>query len=319
MDDLQSTGDLQPKEDLQPIQDSRALRDLRRAMAALAEKKLADGTAARALAWREGALPHLAEPAFFSRGDELGDMTYGGHCRANLSGLLAGAGAGTLAFLRPCDARGYAAMLGENRAGRAGAHIVGIGCPGVFAFGNGSGNARLEAACAACGHGHPDGLCDELLGAHVRPPSRPEGRFDGVEAIEGMAPDARRAFWQGELGRCVRCNACRNICPVCGCKKCVFDSEKYDSRQTVSASESEERMFHIVRAYHVAGRCTDCGQCSLACPQKIPLHLLNRKHIKDIGAFFGARADGRSPLASISPEEAAGDPEPGAAKRRDGQ
>ena len=49
----------------------------------------------------------------------------------------------------------------------------------------------------------------------------------------------------------------------------------------------EENMFHIIRAFHVAGRCTDCGECSRVCPQHIPLHLLNRKFIKDIDEFYG--------------------------------
>ena len=46
-------------------------------------------------------------------------------------------------------------------------------------------------------------------------------------------------------------------------------------------------MFHIIRAFHVASRCTDCGECSRVCPQNIPLHLLNRKFIKDINELYG--------------------------------
>ena len=46
-------------------------------------------------------------------------------------------------------------------------------------------------------------------------------------------------------------------------------------------------MFHIIRAWHVAGRCTDCGECSRVCPQNIPLHLLNRKFIKDMNELYG--------------------------------
>lgn len=67
--------------------------------------------------------------------------------------------------------------------------------------------------------------------------------------------------------------------------KCVFDSTKFDSAQKANVDSFEERMFHIIRAFHVAGRCTDCGECSRVCPQGIPLHLFNRKFIKDIDEF----------------------------------
>ena len=59
-------------------------------------------------------------------------------------------------------------------------------------------------------------------------------------------------------------------------------------------------MFHIIRAFHVAGRCTDCGECSRVCPQGIPLHLFNRKFIKDINEFYGEYQAGED-LESTSP------------------
>ena len=51
----------------------------------------------------------------------------------------------------------------------------------------------------------------------------------------------------------------------------------------------------------MAGRCTDCGECSRVCPQGIPLHLLNRKFIKDMDALYGdyqagEDAEARHPL-----------------------
>jgi ferredoxin len=46
-------------------------------------------------------------------------------------------------------------------------------------------------------------------------------------------------------------------------------------------------MFHIIRAFHVAGRCTDCGECSRVCPEGIPLYLFNKKFIKDIDTYYG--------------------------------
>ena len=67
-------------------------------------------------------------------------------------------------------------------------------------------------------------------------------------------------------------------------------------------------MFHIIRAFHVAGRCTDCGECSRVCPQNIPLHLLNRKFIKDINEFYGEFQAGedtetRAPLNIFNTED----------------
>ncbi len=70
-------------------------------------------------------------------------------------------------------------------------------------------------------------------------------------------------------------------------RKCVFDSTKFDSAQKANVDSFEEKMFHIIRAFHVAGRCTDCGECSRVCPQGIPLHLFNRKFIKDIDELYG--------------------------------
>ena len=68
-------------------------------------------------------------------------------------------------------------------------------------------------------------------------------------------------------------------------------------------------MFHIIRAFHVAGRCTDCGECSRVCPQQIPLHLLNRKFIKDINELYGEYQAGedtesRAPLTNYTTNDA---------------
>ena len=71
----------------------------------------------------------------------------------------------------------------------------------------------------------------------------------------------------------------------------------------------EENMFHIIRAWHVAGRCTDCGECSRVCPQHIPLHLLNRKFIKDINEIYepymaGSDMETKPPLLTFEKNDA---------------
>jgi len=81
----------------------------------------------------------------------------------------------------------------------------------------------------------------------------------------------------------------------------VFDNPRSGVASKASADAFEENMFHMIRAFHVAGRCSDCGECSRVCPQRIPLHLLNRKFIKDINTLYGefqagADIDIKSPL-----------------------
>ena len=78
-------------------------------------------------------------------------------------------------------------------------------------------------------------------------------------------------------------------------------------------------MYHIIRAWHVAGRCTDCGECSRVCPQRIPLHRINRKFIKDIDELYGSYTAGsdmetKPPMLTYR----TGDAEPGIIYSRSG-
>lgn len=145
-------------------------------------------------------------------------------------------------------------------------------------------------------------IYDELIGENGE--VLDSNRFDQVAELEAMTPDERFEFWQNELSKCIRCNACRNVCPACTCEKCVFDNDNSGVAQKAAQTSFEESNFHIIRAFHVAGRCTDCGECSRVCPQNIPLHLLNRKFIKDANELYGEYqagedADSRFPLVNF--------------------
>ena len=149
---------------------------------------------------------------------------------------------------------------------------------------------------------------DEEIIVHERP-ARDVNRFEEVEKLEAMTADERFAFWKEQLQKCIRCNACRNVCPACSCIKCVFDNPASGISAKANDSEFEEKLFHIIRAFHVAGRCTDCGECSRVCPQNIPLHLLNRKFIKDIDGLYGEYQagetdEGKTPLTSYTEGDA---------------
>ena len=312
-----------------------------------AKELLADGTVVRVLGWRIGDLPYNPEPSYFETAEDLeANFVYNGFCGANLSKYMIEGSkleGKTLVFLKPCDTYSFNQLLNENRVDREKAYIIGIGCKGkldvekikaqgVKGILNIRGaeydgpadtltaetlygektvpykDAMLERCHVCKGKDHM--VYDELLGESTD--TKDADRFAEVEKIEAMSPEEKFAYFQSELSKCIRCNACRNVCPACSCRKCVFDSTKFDSAQKANVDSFEEKMFHIIRAFHVAGRCTDCGECSRVCPQGIPLHLFNRKFIKDIDEFYGeyqagADAESKGPLTSFT----FGDVEPG--------
>ena len=304
---------------------------------------LADGTVARVIGWKAGDMSWNPEPAYFETEDSLKDFVYDGFCGANLSKYMIEASkleGKTLVFLKPCDTYSFNQLLKEHRVDREKSYIIGVGCRGKLNVENiramgikgitDIDGAQIEnesdeltvktlygekmvaykdamlARCHVC-KGKEHKIYDELIGESRE--TKDADRFAEVEMIESMTPEERFAFFQKELSKCIRCNACRNVCPACSCRKCVFDSTKFDSAQKANSDSFEEKMFHIIRAFHVAGRCTDCGECSRVCPQGIPLHLFNRKFIKDIDAFYGEYqagedADSKGPLTSYTFEDA---------------
>lgn len=92
-----------------------------------------------------------------------------------------------------------------------------------------------------------------------------------------------------ELTKCIRCNACRNICPACFCSdQCIMDKPKLVT-PFISKENSLQNniLYHLIRFYHVAPNCTGCSECERVCPQNIKLSIfykyLNRFTEKELG------------------------------------
>ncbi len=305
-----------------------------------AEKLLSEGIVNRVLGWKKGEFSYDVTPAIFTSAEEMKkDFVFDDFCGANFSKYLIketrkGEGK-VLVFLKPCDTYSFNQLLTEHRFDKENVYAVGIPCDGMIdvrkikdAVGEGivsvdtssdaikvetlyDGTKTLEKAellqerCLTC-KSKKHVYYDELIGEEGEVVD--SNRFDEVAKLEAMTPDERFAFWQNELSRCIRCNACRDVCPACTCEKCVFGNPNSGVENKAISDSFEEKMFHIIRAFHVAGRCTDCGECSRVCPQNIPLHLLNRKFIKDINEFYGdyqagAEAGSRAPLVNYTKED----------------
>ncbi|MCL2603723.1 MAG: 4Fe-4S binding protein [Defluviitaleaceae bacterium] len=244
-----------------------------------AREMLASGEVTQVLAWEAGEFPNYPAPAFFKDENACGRILYDRFCTANLSKFMIEASRNegkTLVFLRPCDAYSLTQLIKENQVNREKAYIIGVGCEGCVTVYEGEECGLLESCLVCIKTDYP--IYDELIGTENNPRTATTGteRFEGVTRVEETDASARYGFWQTQLSRCIRCNACRNICPTCHCKVCMLDKESL----TNPPNPLENKFFHVIRAYHQNGRCTDCGQCARVCPQGIPLQLLNRKLIK---------------------------------------
>jgi len=105
--------------------------------------------------------------------------------------------------------------------------------------------------------------------------------------IEQMSREERWAFWSQQLSRCLKCYACRAACPLCYCARCITEVNQ-PQWIPVAADPFGNLEWNVVRAMHLAGRCVDCGSCREACPEDIPIDLLNRLLARETLTHFGA-------------------------------
>ena len=302
------------------------MQDVEKLLIERAEALLSEGKVQRVVGWKKGLFDEDVTPYVFSSAEEMKkDFVFNKYCAANLSKYLVKitkeieiAKSTTrmnntmakqrdpnaedkpipqqvvLVFLKPADTYSFTQLLKENRITRGDVYAIGVPCQDTLDGG---------PLCESC-KGKKHVSCDELIGVDAEAEVQPNTeRMQKVAELEAMTPDERYNFWRNEFSRCIRCNACRNVCPACTCEKCVFDNNNLYTTQKVAETSFEESLFHIIRAWHVAGRCTDCGECSRVCPQQIPLYMLNRKFIKDINEIYGdyqAGADMESKPAMLT-------------------
>jgi formate dehydrogenase (coenzyme F420) beta subunit len=291
------------------------------------------------LGWEKGHYWWQSRPLFARDEADLAKLAWDSFCAVNLSRYLPeelkeNEKVGLL--VKGCDSRALNRLVQDRMVPRERVVVYGLPCPGMidparladaagsYPDGIAEANGRVILKGAGkeselprdsllldkCRHClYPDPVaCDQLLLAPVGGKEAPD-RFKAVEEREKLSFDERYAYWEKELQRCLRCYACRQACPACSCRECFVEQEQprwlgkaYDPGETF--------LFHLIRAYHIAGRCIDCGECERACPVGIPLQELNRKLIKDINELYGRYEAGldpeqEPPLLTYSPDDPA--------------
>ncbi len=120
-----------------------------------------------------------------------------------------------------------------------------------------------------------------------------------------------------EFTACKRCMNCREECPICYCRECIFcsptfvhDSSKYlkwARQRKIIKMPVETLLFHLTRLNHMVTSCVGCGQCSSACPNGLPVMELFRAIGSNVQKIFdyvpGRSLEEEPPLTTFREEE----------------
>jgi ferredoxin len=241
-----------------------------------------------------------------------------------------------------CDARSTVVLMQEHYFERSEVYIIGVSCEGTgvldqrklaargiqatdsafdgddFVFQTEQGEQRVPARevmadrCLECREPftkeHNVALGENQAGREFAEP------FAALKRFEEQDADTRWNFWERQFDRCIRCYACRSVCPMCYCDECVVDSTSFPVTGQTTAEEkanrvrwiqrspvrSENATYHMTRVLHLAGRCIDCNECERVCPVNIPLRLLNNKMEREAREEFGYEPGASIDVASMT-------------------
>jgi formate dehydrogenase (coenzyme F420) beta subunit len=258
---------------------------------------LQDGTVQVVIGYGQAAPGDRVAPVFITKPDDVDRLVWNDQCFANLAKYLLRKEIRALGraaiCVKGCDQRALLVLEKESQLDRSQVTVIGLACNGV-------GQPR-QAKCQSCDV-HAPRQADVAIGqpetgssATTEPSSAAEGRYADVEAFLKKTPEERIAYWMAEFSRCVKCYACRQVCPMCYCPQCIVDKNRPVTIST-SATLKGNFAWQITRAFHLAGRCIGCDECTRVCPAGIDLRLLNLSLAKAAEDNFSFRA-GMDPAA----------------------
>ncbi|CCH49097.1 4Fe-4S dicluster domain-containing protein [Pseudodesulfovibrio piezophilus] len=288
------------------------------------------------IGWEQGFDPLRTNPLFMRTEEDVDKMMWGPLCVHNLATYLPGLkGKKVGIVVKGCDSRSIIELLQEKLINRDDVTIFTIPCEGVIsirkiqrivgtldyveAVETGEEALRITvdgqahklwlkdisaSKCERCQH-HNALVSDVFIGDPIEESA--EDDYSDVTEFEAQSNEEKLAFWFKEMDRCVRCYACRNACPMCVCRDHCVAQSRDPHWITQEDTVQNKWFFQMIHAMHLAGRCTECGECERACPVGIPLLLLKRKLNKEINTLFDYKAgtiiEATPPLQAFKVEE----------------
>jgi len=230
-------------------------------------------------------------PVFLTEPQGADSLHYGPQCTLNLAAYLARPEVRRNAPLAivapPATLRSLVVLAAESQVPDGSVLALAVG-PQEY-------HGVVDVAAAA-----------EIVRKHYASPEVDPDLAARARELAAMTPAQRSAFWREQFAKCTRCYACRAACPGCYCRRCVAETNMPQWVSTAARGHGNYA-WHILRAFHQAGRCVLCGACEAACPQGIPLMLLNLSTAQEVQEQFGAKP-GLDPAAkpvmgSFRPED----------------
>ena len=300
----------------------------------IARKLFEDGKIDVFIGYKKGSVPMMNQPILISNADQVDLLYWDSNCGLNLCNYLTKRTDRIGIVANGCNSRNIVTHITENQISRDQLYVVGIPCKGMIDHRAVKKAVKqkeilemkeqgdtftvkgkdfeetfnikdyLQLNCSVCIHRNPV-ISDEMIAPPVEEQDGVDAYKD-VKEIEEMDPDKKWEFFTRAIDKCIRCYACRNACPLCYCPTCFVDESK--PQWVGKSSDSIDTMtFHILRAYHCAGRCTDCGACERVCPVDIPIRQFTKKLNKDVQELFsweaGLTLDQRPPLDVYQPDD----------------
>jgi coenzyme F420-reducing hydrogenase delta subunit/ferredoxin len=271
----------------------------------VAAELLSNGEAAMVVGYTPASLPGSMVPTMVRSSTEAERLDFSDRCLTNLAAYLPALGdteEKIAVVVRRCDIEAVTGLLREGQVERDQLLLVGVRCPGARE------NGGWAAKCHACsGAVHP--MCEVAIdseGVRRPQPGHAEASAEAADPrdqqlafLESLPAAQRWRFWQDQFRRCLRCYACRAVCPLCYCESCI--SEKHRPQWVNTAiDERGNTAWNLIRAFHLAGRCTGCDECARVCPADIRLDLINHKLAREVTARFGGALDDPEARAALT-------------------